>query len=252
MAIQNLLELGIGQQCRKERALRLQRRLGFSRADGFIREQQGEIDAMVFLLFRGDGQTPGVRPLCFALCLEVLPASQRRHQQDRDQSNLGAARDIFLGLGSLFLLLGDSLGVADPPLLLLFLGGLAGLLRRAAGVQVSLFDRRFGQDKARIRQQRLGILQAAVAMDQQIIAPAALVPLLGGALNAFEQAQLVLVLGGQPPSSGQVRNSASCATSMVSRPWGSRSVTRRRASTKRRSNGRARRGRSSNKARRRA
>jgi hypothetical protein len=34
-------------------------------------------------------------------------------------------------------------------------------------------------------------------MDQQIVAPAALVPLLGGALNAFEQAQLVLVLAGK-------------------------------------------------------
>jgi hypothetical protein len=32
-------------------------------------------------------------------------------------------------------------------------------------------------------------------VDQQIVAPAALVPLFGGALNAFEQAQLVLVLG---------------------------------------------------------
>lgn len=80
MAIQNLLELGIGQQCRKERALRLRRRLGLSRADGFSREQQGEADAMVFFLFRSDGQTPGVRPLCFALCLEVLPTRERRYQ----------------------------------------------------------------------------------------------------------------------------------------------------------------------------
>jgi hypothetical protein len=31
-------------------------------------------------------------------------------------------------------------------------------------------------------------------VDQQIVAPAALVPLLGGALKAFEQAQLVPIL----------------------------------------------------------
>jgi hypothetical protein len=84
---------------------------------------------MVFFLFRGDGQTPGVRPLCFPRRLKPLQASEHRHQQDRDQSDLGAARYIFLGLGSLFLLLRNPLGVPDPPLLLFFLSGLAGVRR---------------------------------------------------------------------------------------------------------------------------
>ena len=129
MATQNLLELRIGQQCRKERALRLRRRLGLSRADGFIREQQGEVDAMVFFLFRGDGQTPGVRPLCFGSASALRSIAKPRATLPagpRPTQSAVRSRDLFR--------------VPDPPLLLFFLGGLAGPLCRATGVQVSPFD----------------------------------------------------------------------------------------------------------------
>jgi hypothetical protein len=87
---------------------------------------------MFFFPFRGDGQTPGVRHVCLpfgsALLLsgfEVLPNRQTRHQHGYCESYQGGLHSTLLCRGGCpSLLLGNPLGVADPPLLLFLLSRL--------------------------------------------------------------------------------------------------------------------------------
>jgi hypothetical protein len=101
---------------------------------------------MVFFLFRGDGQTPGVRPLCFPRRLKPLPPSHPGHQKDRDQSDPCAAcdgfllfRNLFLCFGRLFLLVGNPLSIRDSSFAFLAFPSLALGLGLNAGLKVSTF-----------------------------------------------------------------------------------------------------------------
>ena len=81
-----------------------------------------------------------------------------------------------VGFGGLLALLGSpsrSLGVAEFGLAVVFFGGLAGGLGRAAGAEVLPLRRAFGQAEARRPGQRLDILEAGAAVRQQVVAPAA-------------------------------------------------------------------------------
>ncbi|MCY1526334.1 hypothetical protein D9M68_613440 [compost metagenome] len=116
---------------------------------------------------------------------------QARRDEGKATSN---RRSPFLCLGGPGLLLRNPFGIANTALLLFPLCRFANALRRDAGTEVVAFDGGLGHRKVSIGRQRLGILQASVAMHHQVVAAAALLPLLGGTLQAFEQAQLVPVL----------------------------------------------------------
>ena len=146
--------LRVCQQCRKERVLRLRRRLGLiwtpvewhSRADGFLREQQGEVDAVFFLF------AAMAKPLAFDSCASRLATrcctlatkycQAANPATSRTTTNpIRVRRAIFFwALAAFFCSSAIRSASRISPLLLFFLGGLAGLLCRATGVQISPFD----------------------------------------------------------------------------------------------------------------
>ena len=107
----------------------------------------------------------------------------------------GSAGLSFLGGRGLPLLLRNARGIPDAALLLFPLGRLARLLGLGACVQIVLLDRILRNRKAAVGDQRFGVLQAAVAVDEEVCGSPTTVPLLRRAVDALEQSQLVLILG---------------------------------------------------------
>jgi len=117
---------------------------------------------MVFFLFRGDRQKPGVRPL--------------------------------LGLGSLFLLLGDPLGIRDSSFAFLAFPSLALGLGLNVGLKLSPLRIAGNLMEPCLPEQILHFGEARTAVSEQVGRAPLIFPVARSALEPIQQAQRVLVL----------------------------------------------------------